>query len=125
METNNLSYFKEKLESEKRSIEEELGTISRKNPDVPGDWEPVENPSIVNEADPNERADNQAKFADNTRMTDMLELRLAEVEKALTKIEEGTYGICEVSGEEIEHDKLEANPAARTCKKHVDEKLDA
>ena len=31
----------------------------------------------------------------------------------------GTYGTCEVSGEQIEEDRLEADPAARTCKAHM------
>ena len=33
---------------------------------------------------------------------------------ALEKIEAGKYGICEVSGEEIEADRLEAYPSAKT-----------
>ena len=38
--------------------------------------------------------------------------RLQEVEKALAKIEEGTYGICEDTGEEISRGRLEAVPEA-------------
>jgi len=34
------------------------------------------------------------------------------IDKALQKIEEGTYGICEVSGEEIPKKRLEAIPYA-------------
>jgi RNA polymerase-binding transcription factor DksA len=49
-------------------------------------------------------------------MTDTLEKRLADVENALNKIDGGSYGICEVCGNKIEEDRLEANPAARTCK---------
>jgi RNA polymerase-binding transcription factor DksA len=45
---------------------------------------------------------------------DQLEDRLIAVELALGKIESGTYGICEVSGETIEPERLLANPAART-----------
>jgi Tfp pilus assembly PilM family ATPase len=51
------------------------------------------------------------------------EVGLQEVMTALTKIEEGTYGTCEVSGDEIETDRLEANPAARTCKAHMNQPL--
>ena len=32
----------------------------------------------------------------------------------------GTYGSCEISGEAIEVERLEANPAARTCKAHIE-----
>ena len=52
-------------------------------------------------------------------MTTTLQARLTDVNVALGKIENGTYGICEVSGEPIEADRLEANPAARTNKAHM------
>lgn len=37
---------------------------------------------------------------------------LRQIERALDKIEEGTYGICDVSGEEIPLARLEALPYA-------------
>lgn len=39
---------------------------------------------------------------------------LEDVEAALGKLENGTYGICEVSGKEISLERLEAMPTART-----------
>lgn len=41
------------------------------------------------------------------------------VNNALLRIENGTYGICAVSGEEIESARLEAVPFATTCMKHA------
>ena len=41
-----------------------------------------------------------------------IERRLGEVERALGKIEEGTYGVCEDTGEEIPKGRLEAVPEA-------------
>ena len=43
-----------------------------------------------------------------------LELDLAEIEAALQRLDEGTYGIDEVTGEPIDPARLEALPAART-----------
>lgn len=40
---------------------------------------------------------------------------IAEIEYALERIEEGTYGICEVDGEPIPRQRLEAIPWARFC----------
>jgi RNA polymerase-binding protein DksA len=40
---------------------------------------------------------------------------LAEVEAALAKIDDGTYGTCEQCGKEIAPARLEAKPAARNC----------
>ena len=41
-----------------------------------------------------------------------IERRLRDVERALQKIEEGTYGICDDTGEEIPKGRLEAVPEA-------------
>ena len=41
------------------------------------------------------------------------------VNNALLRIENGTYGICTISGEEIEAERLEAIPFATTCIKHA------
>jgi DnaK suppressor protein len=41
-----------------------------------------------------------------------VELRLADVDRALQKIEEGTYGLSDVSGEPIPRGRLEAMPEA-------------
>ena len=43
---------------------------------------------------------------------EQIERRLREVERALQKIEEGTYGICEDTGETIPRGRLEAVPEA-------------
>ena len=41
-----------------------------------------------------------------------IERRLGEIERALQKIEEGTYGVCDDTGEEIPKGRLEAVPEA-------------
>ena len=41
-----------------------------------------------------------------------IERRLGEIEKALQKIEEGTYGVCDDTGKEIPKGRLEAVPEA-------------
>ena len=43
-----------------------------------------------------------------------LETELAEVEAALRRLDDGTYGIDEVTGERIDPARLEARPEART-----------
>ncbi|MDQ5950299.1 MAG: hypothetical protein QG585_241 [Patescibacteria group bacterium] len=73
----------------------------------------------INEADRNEVADKIEEFGNNQAINRDLEIRLLEVKQALERIENGTYGICEVSGEPIELDRLGANPAATTCKSHL------
>lgn len=48
-----------------------------------------------------------------------LENELRDIDHALQKMENGTYGICEKSGEEIPFDRLEAIPTARTTVDHA------
>ena len=40
---------------------------------------------------------------------------LVEIERALKKIAQGKYGICEMCGKEIHAERLEAKPFARLC----------
>lgn len=44
---------------------------------------------------------------------DLAELR--DIDVALERIAEGTYGRCEACGEPIEHERLQAQPAAIRC----------
>lgn len=41
--------------------------------------------------------------------------RIAEIDRALQKLEDGTYGVCEVCGEEIPIERLEIIPSTRYC----------
>jgi RNA polymerase-binding transcription factor DksA len=44
-----------------------------------------------------------------------VEAELADVEHALRRLDEGTYGRCEACGKPIGDERLEAMPAARFC----------
>jgi RNA polymerase-binding protein DksA len=41
--------------------------------------------------------------------------RLADLDRAMQRLEEGTYGVCERCGQPIAAERLAARPAARTC----------
>ncbi len=110
--------YKEKLEAEKQTLEAELSNIGRKNPSNPSDWEAVPQETGM-EADSGDAADLIEGFEDNAALLKDLEIRYNEVVAALARIEDGTYGVCSVSGEEIEEERLEADPAATTCKAHL------
>lgn len=45
--------------------------------------------------------------------------RLAEVRAALERIENGTYGDCEVCGNSVGWERLTVRPFARTCIEHT------
>ncbi len=44
---------------------------------------------------------------------------LAEIDAALARMEQGTYGMCEVDGTQIDFERLQALPWARTNLKHA------
>jgi RNA polymerase-binding transcription factor DksA len=119
MNKKDLIYFKDKLLKEKALLEEELSTISRVNPDNANDWEATTTDIEVDAADENEVADKMEELEDNKSIIRQLEPQLNEVKAALERIESGTYGVCEISGEPIERERLEASPSARTSMKHM------
>jgi RNA polymerase-binding transcription factor DksA len=49
---------------------------------------------------------------------EQVEAELADVDRALRRLDDGTYGTCEACGEPIGDDRLEALPAARFCVIH-------
>lgn len=111
--------FKENLLKEQAVLEKELNSLGIRNPKNPSDWDAVIPPNGTDEADEGDVADSMERFENYNSETDQLEKQLKDVKDALEKIESGTFGICEVGGEEIEQDRLEANPSARTCKIHM------
>lgn len=114
----NTNHYKKLLEDELRLLENELSTVGRKNPDNPSDWEAVE-PEDGEEADEFDVADKLEEYENNKGTLEQLEIRLNEVRKAISKIDGGNFGVCEVCSKKIEEDRLEANPAAATCKEHM------
>lgn len=48
-----------------------------------------------------------------------LQALLDDVERALQKLDDGTYGICETCGERIADARLDAMPATRFCVNHA------
>ncbi|MDD3531521.1 MAG: TraR/DksA C4-type zinc finger protein [Candidatus Pacebacteria bacterium] len=111
-------HLRKKLEAEKTKLESEMGTVGRKNPAVPGDWESIPSETGV-EADLVDQADVVTSYETNNAILADLEARYDTVVEALSRIEHGTYGKCTVCGEKIEEARLEADPAATTCVKDL------
>jgi RNA polymerase-binding transcription factor DksA len=60
-----------------------------------------------------------AEQGENQALAAQLRNELAEVERALQKLDDGTYGLCETCGQPIAPARLEAMPAARFCIDHA------
>ena len=115
----NTEHFKEKLEEERALIIKELGEIAVEG--ERGLWSAKDPQMDVMppQAEPNEAADKLEELDERAEEVTTLSARLADVEKALKNMETGSFGICEVCVKEIEEERLEANPAARTCMQHM------
>ena len=114
-------HFKEKLETELKQLEAQLPDVARKNPNDPEDWEAKGSDFDTNPAEEGEKGTYIEETKENEAVANDLERRYADVVRALKKIDEGTYGVCEITGQPIEIDRLEANPAARACKEHMND----
>jgi len=69
----------------------------------------------ANFPDPNDRATQESEFGLELRTRDRERKLLRKIEQALIRIDEGTYGYCEDTGEEIGLKRLEARPVATLC----------
>ena len=120
MATIDIGAMQERLEKEKAALEAQLGSHGSQDEETK-DWQGSADTAESDTADENVVADAIEELSTNTAVVEELERRLHMVTKALERIENGTYGTCEVGGEAIEAERLEANPAARTCKAHMEE----
>lgn len=66
-------------------------------------------------ADPSDRATQEEEFGLELRTRDRERKLLRKINAALTRIDDGSYGYCEDTGEEIGVRRLEARPVATLC----------
>lgn len=123
MITIDIQHTKSILEALKVTLVAELETMAVHNPQT-DDWEARFDFESVDESDSDLMGDAAEAAEERIATLALLETRYRNIVRALGKIEAGTYGFCEISGEAIETDRLEANPAARTCKAHLDDEVD-
>ena len=109
IERNVLNELKEKLVTEKARLEGELGKFATKTSE--GDYKTNFPDDIGNEQ--GENALEVEQYAGNLALEQSLEAQLKDVIDALERMEDGTYGVDEETGEEIAIERLQAYPAAR------------
>ena len=103
MSTAQLEFFRLRLEDERRKLLENVqGTL-------------VHMQGIVTESDSNDRASMEEEFTLELRVRDRERKLLRKIADALSRIENGTYGWCEETGEPIGIPRLLARPAAKLC----------
>jgi DnaK suppressor protein len=104
MGRDQLDHFRGILSSWKRDLMEEVDrTMSHMKDEA------------ANPPDPNDRATLESEFALELRTRDRERKLIRKIEEALSRIEDGTYGYCNETGEPIGVKRLEARPVATLC----------
>ncbi len=104
MKKEKIEYFKdlltERLERLLAEAEKTVGDMSDEEETFP---------------DPTDRASLESDRNFLLRIRDRERKLIAKIEEALERIENGTFGICEVCGEEISKERLQARPVTTQC----------
>lgn len=108
--------IKENLIKEKEEILEQLKRFAEKEGGIENNWK-ASFPQFNGSSSMEEEADEVEEYATRLSLEFNLETRLKEIDRAIERIEKGTYGICEKCKTEIEEERLKANPIANLCKR--------
>jgi DnaK suppressor protein len=106
--------FRSRLEQERADLQAQIASLQA---EVGGVAAGTDEPS-----DEGDQATELISVEENSAQINLLRATLAQVEKALGRIADGSYGISEVSGRPIPIERLEALPYATTL---VDEETPA
>jgi RNA polymerase-binding protein DksA len=114
MSTINTTDYRKRLEEEKARLLHAVGFLERENPGSISD----ELGEVAEGGTDNHLGDTATAMYDR-ELDDGLEQgareTLAEIDAALQRIEDGTYGICEGCGKPIGAERLNAIPWTRLC----------
>lgn len=104
MSDEQLEHFREILNAWKRELMYEVDRTVHHMQD-----------EAANFPDPNDRATQESEFGLELRTRDRERKLLRKIDSALARIDDGSYGYCEETGEEIGLKRLEARPVATLC----------
>jgi DnaK suppressor protein len=104
MSDKQLEHFREILNAWKRELMYEVDRTVHHMQD-----------EAANFPDPNDRATQESEFGLELRTRDRERKLLRKIDSALARIDDGSYGYCDETGEEIGLKRLEARPVATLC----------
>jgi RNA polymerase-binding transcription factor len=104
MNRDQLEHFRQLLLAWKRELMEEVDRTMLHMKD-----------DAANFPDPNDRATQESEFGLELRTRDRERKLLKKIDSALSRIDDGSYGYCEETGDEIGLRRLEARPVATLC----------
>ena len=104
MNKDQLEHFRQLLLAWKRELMEEVDRTMLHMKD-----------DAANFPDPNDRATQESEFGLELRTRDRERKLLKKIDSALGRIDDGSYGYCEETGDQIGLRRLEARPVATLC----------
>jgi len=107
--TTQFNLLRSRLESEQKRLISELEQL--KASARPTNERREGSPFGKREEEATETLELETRLALEKRVRD----QLAEIERALSKFENGTYGLCDICGQPIDPARLEALPQANLC----------
>ncbi len=107
--TTKFKALRARLEVERKRLNDELAQLSADA--YPQDERREGSPFGKREEEATEALELEKRLALEKDIRD----KLVEVEQSLAKIDEGSYGKCDVCGKDIEPGRLEALPQANLC----------
>ena len=114
MSTIDTEHFRKRLEDEKARLEHALGFLGRDNAgSIADELGEVNDSSVDNHLGDIATATFDRELEEG--LGEGAQQTLDDVNAALQRIEDGTYGICEVCGKPIGVERLEAIPWTRLC----------
>lgn len=104
MNKEQLDHFRQILSTWKRDLMEEVDRTVLHMKD-----------EAANFPDPNDRATQESEFSLELRTRDRERKLIRKIDEAIARIDDGSYGYCVETGEEIGIKRLEARPVATLC----------
>lgn len=116
MDKRTLHHYEALLRKEQETLKSRIANMAAETPND-ADRTTAAFPEFGEKEEDN--AAEVATFQDNLSVESHLEASLHDIDRALAKIADGTYGSCEICGEAIDAKRLEVSPAAARCLRHA------
>lgn len=113
MDTATIDRFRERLEQARAQDRERLDQLEVYPADGSAHTMEQGEAGAAHRPKATRQQEEQASLREET------ERRLADIEQALERIDEGTYGTCQVCGGEIAEERLDAVPMTPRCLEHA------
>jgi RNA polymerase-binding transcription factor DksA len=108
-----LKELQQQLQQKKEQLESQLSQFAQKDQHLPDDWDTTY--PRVPEGNLEEAADEVEEYSNKLHVEFSLEIQLRDVTRALERIEQGMYGVCQTCTKPIPLERLRVSPEASLC----------